>query len=103
MAGGRILTLSARRGLVPGEVLHQEPVMAEQHAGSSNPMPGRATAAHISVEEFTEATFNAVLRAIDARQFPHGPIIYGIWYLPQGVPIEQVTGAGEVRAAKGGA
>lgn len=45
----------------------------------------------VSVEQFTEVTFNAVLRAIDAQKFPHGPIIYGIIYMPQGVPEAVVT------------
>lgn len=50
--------------------------------------PGHPCAHH--VEEFTEATFNAVLRAIKVREFPHGPITYGIIYLPQGIQGEVV-------------
>jgi hypothetical protein len=48
-------------------------------------MPAKSLPANISVSEFTEATFAAVMRAIEARQFPRGPIIYGIIYLPQEV------------------
>src|ERR1700730_1369316 len=46
---------------------------------------GREALKTVSVEQFTEVTFNAVLRAIDAQKFPHGPIIYGIIYMPEGV------------------
>ena len=48
-------------------------------------------AAQISLQDFTEATFSSVMRAIDVRnqgvedQFKiRGPIIYGIWFdLPE--------------------
>jgi uncharacterized membrane protein len=49
----------------------------------------------ISVDEFTEATFKAVLRASEARKAAHGadrqdfkpgPIIYGIIWWPEGGP-----------------
>ena len=44
----------------------------------------------ISVEDFAEATFSSVLRAIEARpqsgrKFPFGPIIYGIIWYPEGL------------------
>jgi hypothetical protein len=44
----------------------------------------------ISVDDFTEATFKAVLRAAEARKvdpelrFPQGPILYGIVWWPEG-------------------
>ena len=44
--------------------------------------------ARIGVEEFAEVTFNAVLRAVEAQKFPRGPIIYGIIYMPEGLPGE---------------
>lgn len=42
-------------------------------------------ASQISLEEFTEVTVGAVLRAIEARKFPRGPIIIGIIYTPEGL------------------
>jgi hypothetical protein len=58
-------------------------------------------AGKITVEDFTEATFNAVLRAIEARKFPHGPIIYGIVYMPQGLPGEIISPAQQVSRSEG--
>jgi hypothetical protein len=54
------------------------------------PAPNTTLPARIGVEEFTEVTFNAVLRAIEAQKFPRGPIIYGIIYVPEGLPGEVV-------------
>lgn len=59
----------------------------------------RTAVSSISVEQFAEATFSAVLRALDtrAKQSPAeaaiksaavGPIIYGIIAWPEGFPSE---------------
>jgi hypothetical protein len=48
----------------------------------------------ISVDDFTEATFKSVMRALDAQQKSHGPttqfipgpIVYGIIFWPDGQP-----------------
>jgi len=45
--------------------------------------------ANVNVAEFTEAVFGAVLRAADARKAPGGrvfpgPILWGIWWWPEG-------------------
>jgi hypothetical protein len=40
----------------------------------------------ITFEQFTESTMSAVLRAVEARKLPHGPIIIGIIWNPQGLP-----------------
>jgi hypothetical protein len=40
------------------------------------------TASTITFEEFTEVSLGAVLRALEARQLPRGPIIIGIIYDP---------------------
>jgi hypothetical protein len=42
-------------------------------------------AQRITVDEFTEVTFNAVFRALQERKVPLGPIIYGIIYMPEGL------------------
>jgi hypothetical protein len=42
------------------------------------------TARSISLEDFTELTLQSVLRAVEARKLPHGPIIIGIIWLPEG-------------------
>ena len=60
--------------------------MNQQSASASVNRPSQ-----ISIEQFTEATFSSVLRAIDVRNQSvegplkiHGPIIYGIWFnLPE--------------------
>lgn len=56
--------------------------MSQQSAQPSVNRPSQ-----ISIEQFTEATFSSVLRAIDTRNQSvegpfkiHGPIIYGIWF-----------------------
>ncbi len=57
-------------------------------------------AAQISLQDFTEATFSSVMRAIDARnsgvedQFKiRGPLIYGIWFeLPEVLKQGEVGG-----------
>jgi hypothetical protein len=54
----------------------------------------RASARSISFDEFTEATFSAVLRATAARKLPHGPIIVGIVYWPELKPPSGIAGAG---------
>jgi hypothetical protein len=55
----------------------------------------RPSVSRISVDDFAEATFSAVLRALDAREqaateqkaaVAVGPIIYGIIAWPQGIP-----------------
>ena len=68
---------------VPPELREGNNIMAE--TAKINQSESGAIPTHIGVGEFTETTFAAVLRAIDARQFPHGPIIYGIIYLPSGL------------------
>jgi len=45
----------------------------------------------ISLEDFTELTLQSVLRAVEARKLPHGPIIIGIIWLPEG--FSQLAGA----------
>jgi hypothetical protein len=57
--------------------------MSEQPKSSSESMK-------ITFDQFTEVTLNAVLRAIEARRFPGGPIIIGIIYNPQGLPGEVI-------------
>jgi hypothetical protein len=54
------------------------------------PAHNPAVPVRIGVEEFTEVTFNAVLRAVEAQKFPRGPIIYGIIYMPEGLPAEAI-------------
>jgi hypothetical protein len=43
---------------------------------------GANAASRITMEEFTEVTLGGVLRAIEARKLPLGPIIYGIIWTP---------------------
>jgi hypothetical protein len=54
------------------------------------------TAPSISFEQFAEVSLNAVLRALEARQLPRGPIIIGIIYDPAriGGPIAASRAAG---------
>ncbi len=40
------------------------------------------TASTITFEEFTEVSLGAVLRALESRKLPGGPIIIGIIYDP---------------------
>ena len=54
---------------------------------SQSAQPSVNRPSQISIEQFTEATFSSVLRAIDVRNQSvegslkiHGPIIYGIWF-----------------------
>jgi hypothetical protein len=56
--------------------------MGKQGAGPSHP-EGAASVGQISVQDFAEISFKAVMRAIEAQKFPHGPIIWGIIYQPQ--------------------
>jgi len=50
------------------------------------PKPIKRTAASsITIEEFTEVTLGAVLRALEARKLPRGPIIIGIIWMPEGL------------------
>lgn len=42
-------------------------------------------AGRITVDEFTQVTFNAVLKALQERRVTPGPLIYGIIWLPEGV------------------
>lgn len=41
-------------------------------------------AASISFEQFTEVTTTALLRALEVRKRPFGPILIGIVYYPEG-------------------
>jgi hypothetical protein len=59
-----------------------ERVMGKLGAGSQ-PEAGSTTLAQISVQDFAETAFKAVMRAVEAQKFPHGPIIWGIIYQPQ--------------------
>jgi hypothetical protein len=52
--------------------------------------------ANITVEDFAEATFRSVLRALEARERPFGPIIYGIIAWPEGFAGETI-GPGSIR------
>jgi hypothetical protein len=60
-------------------------------------MPEKDTAAHITFEDFTNATLNAVVRAIEAHKASENPllrnphIIIGIVWAPQ-LQIEQQAG-----------
>ena len=73
-------------------------------AESEESMSIQPEASRITVDEFTEATFKAVLRAMEARKpfdreqgiFP-GPILYGIIWWPEGGPF----GPGTVLASPG--
>ena len=42
-------------------------------------------AASISFEQFTEVTTAALLRALEVRKLPYGPILIGIVYYPGGL------------------
>jgi hypothetical protein len=45
--------------------------------------PTRAT--QLSLDEFTEATYNSILRAVEARKRPFlGPIVFGFIWWPEG-------------------
>lgn len=62
----------------------------------------QSAAGRITVDEFAEASFNAVLRALDARaervrdeRPPFGPIIYGIIAWPSDFPGSHVPLGGE--------
>ncbi|HEY0603168.1 MAG TPA: hypothetical protein VGD58_09665 [Herpetosiphonaceae bacterium] len=59
---------------------------SESFAGSSNPslQAQFPTNTRISVDDFTEAVFSSVLRALQTQKIPLGPIIYGIWFDPRG-------------------
>jgi hypothetical protein len=65
---------------------------------SQSAQPSLNRPSQISIEQFTEATFSSVLRAIDVRNQTvegplkiHGPIIYGIWFnLPDLGKVRQV-------------
>ena len=63
-------------------------------------------AASISFEQFTEVTTAALLRALEVRKLPRGPILIGIVYYPEGIGPGgrggQVVGPGAVRFAKRG-
>ena len=51
----------------------------------------------ISVDEFAEVTFNAILRALEARKIPpRGPIIYGIIWFPESLPGGEVMKPGTI-------
>ncbi len=56
----------------------------------------------IAVEDFTEAVFRAVTRAVDTRKFPLGPIIYGIIWDPQFRNIGRTGGFAEPQAESEG-
>jgi hypothetical protein len=48
----------------------------------------------VTVDEFTEAVFNGVLRAVQAQSAIRkpGPIIYGIIYMPEGGQLQVQPG-----------
>ena len=53
--------------------------------------------AKISVDEFAEVTFNAILRALEARKIPpKGPIIFGIIWFPETLPGGEVVKSGAI-------
>jgi hypothetical protein len=73
--------------------------------------PEKSDTSHISVQEFTEATFTAVMRAMDARNaarivpgakedFKIGPIIYGIVAWPDGDGFPQLQGPQGAKGAE---
>jgi hypothetical protein len=57
---------------------------------SASARPPEPQAARIGLDEFTEVTVRAVVRALGTRQSPTGefklpfPIIFGIWIGPEG-------------------
>ncbi|GEM_PF-5591758 len=61
-------------------------------------------AASISFEHFTEVTTAALLRALELRRGPFGPILIGIIYYPGGLGAPgrgaQVLGPGAARPAQ---
>ena len=54
---------------------------------------GATPIGRITVDEFAETAFKAVMRAVEAQKFPHGPIIWGIIYQPQALPAEVIQPA----------
>lgn len=59
----------------------------------------RSRAAKISFEEFTEVTLASVLRAVEARKLPLGPIIVGIIWTPElGARLSQTLESRTTRA-----
>jgi hypothetical protein len=58
----------------------------------------------VTVDEFTEAVFNGVLRAVQAQGAIRkpGPIIYGIIYMPESGPLQVQPGvaAGSQKASE---
>lgn len=48
-------------------------------------MAEKRLASQITVAEFAEVTFAAILRALEGRKVPRGPIIFGIIYTPEGL------------------
>ncbi len=63
-------------------------------------------AATISFEQFTEVATAALLRALETRKRPFGPILIGIIYYPQGLGSAggpaQVIGPGAARLERKG-
>lgn len=56
--------------------------------------------AKITLEEFTEVTLAGVLRAIEARKLPLGPIIFGIIWTPElGARLTETVRSAPRRAA----
>jgi hypothetical protein len=55
----------------------QEGCMGERSGGRQ--------AAQLSLDEFTEATYGSILRAVEARKRPFlGPILFGFIWWPEG-------------------
>lgn len=69
-------------------------------AGQSTMPKAAAKAPRITFDQFVEVTFSAMLRALEARKLPHGPILIGIIWRPEaggrggiGQPLGRAAGA----------
>jgi len=52
-------------------------------AGHSTMPKARAQASRVTFDQFVEVTFSAMLRALEARKLPTGPILIGIIWRPE--------------------
>jgi hypothetical protein len=53
----------------------------------------------ITVDEFAEVTFSAILRALETRKLrPGGPIIYGIIWFPEAFHGGEIVGPGGAKS-----
>lgn len=63
--------------------------------------PKSARAARIELQDFTQVAFEAVIRASEAKKLApnkiHGPIIFGIIWWPEGIPVPE----GQIGAPRG--